>query len=191
MRGIGFSYGTPWKPSITCGPDAPRPRMNRPPLTKSHPAAVWAMHEAVREYTLTMPVPISTRSVLAARYPIWLIASKRVRLGDPHDVEPGRFEIGHALDVGVEVARVVDHHRQLHGAGRYVSGRSSCRSRCRRCARSSGTTCDGRESSGCMWACPHTAAVLVARPASRSGSCRPWSSAPPSSARSSESTRRR
>ena len=50
--------------------------MNRPPLTKSHPAAVWAMQVAVREYTLTMPVPISTRSVLAARYPIWLIASK-------------------------------------------------------------------------------------------------------------------
>ena len=68
--------------------------MNRPPLTKSQPAAVWAMQEAVREYTLTMPVPISTRSVLAARYPIWLIASKRVRLGDPDDVEPGRFEIG-------------------------------------------------------------------------------------------------
>ena len=30
MRTIGFSYGTPWKPSITCGPLAPRPRMNRP-----------------------------------------------------------------------------------------------------------------------------------------------------------------
>ena len=87
-----------------------------------------------------MPVPISTRSVLAARYPIWLIASKRVRLGDPHDVEPGRFEIAHAPDVGVEVARVVDHHRQLHGAGRYVSRRSSRRSRCE--IRSpAGTTC--------------------------------------------------
>ena len=33
IRCIGFSYGTPWKPSITCGPEAPRPRMNRPSLT--------------------------------------------------------------------------------------------------------------------------------------------------------------
>ena len=30
---------------------------------------------AVREKTFTMPDPICTRSVIAARYPIWLIAS--------------------------------------------------------------------------------------------------------------------
>ena len=33
MRTIGFSYGTPWKPSITCGPEAPRPRMKRSPYS--------------------------------------------------------------------------------------------------------------------------------------------------------------
>ena len=49
--------------------------MKRPSLTKSQPAAVWAMAVAVREKTLMMPVPISTRSVLAARKPTWLMAS--------------------------------------------------------------------------------------------------------------------
>ena len=67
MRGIGCSYGTPWKPSMTCGPDAPRPRTNRPSLTKSQPAAVWAIAVAVRENTLMIPVPISIARVLAAR----------------------------------------------------------------------------------------------------------------------------
>ena len=75
MRGIGCSYGTPWKPSMTCGPDAPRPRMKRPSLTKSQPAAVWPIAVAVRENTLMIPVPISIRSVLAARKPTWLMAS--------------------------------------------------------------------------------------------------------------------
>ncbi len=76
MRTIGFSYGTPWKPSTTCGPDAPRPRMKRPSLTKSQPAAVMAINAAVREYTFRIPVPISTRSVIAARYPTCEMASK-------------------------------------------------------------------------------------------------------------------
>ena len=67
IRGIGCSYGTPWNPSMTCGPDAPRPSTKRPSLTKSHPAAVCPMAVAVRENTLMIPVPISSRSVLAAR----------------------------------------------------------------------------------------------------------------------------
>ena len=67
MRGIGFSYGTPWNPSITCGPEAPRPRMNRPPDTKSRPAAVCAMQVAVRENTFIIAEPISIVSVFAAR----------------------------------------------------------------------------------------------------------------------------
>ncbi len=33
VRPSGAWYGTPWKPSITCGPEAPMPRMNRPSLT--------------------------------------------------------------------------------------------------------------------------------------------------------------
>ncbi len=41
--------------------------MNRPPDTMSSPAAVCAMHVAVREKTLTMPEPISIVDVLAAR----------------------------------------------------------------------------------------------------------------------------
>ena len=76
MRGIGCSYGTPWNPSITWGPDAPSPRVKRPPETKSSPAAVWAMHVAVRENTFKMPEPISIVEVLAARYPICDTASK-------------------------------------------------------------------------------------------------------------------
>ncbi len=60
---------------MTCGPDAPRPSTKRPSLTKSQPAAVWAIAVAVREKTLMMPVPISMRSVLAARKPTWLMAS--------------------------------------------------------------------------------------------------------------------
>jgi hypothetical protein len=48
-RPIGASYGTPCQPSMTCGPDAPKPSMNRPPDTKSSPAAVIASSAGVRE----------------------------------------------------------------------------------------------------------------------------------------------
>ena len=48
VRWMGASYGTPWNPSITCGPDAPRPRMQRPPDRSSIPAAVIAMSVGVR-----------------------------------------------------------------------------------------------------------------------------------------------
>jgi hypothetical protein len=48
VRAIGLSYGTPWKPSITCGPDAPRPRIARPPDSASSPAAVIAVRVGVR-----------------------------------------------------------------------------------------------------------------------------------------------
>ena len=48
----------------------------RPPDTESRPAKVMASRVAVREYTLTMAEPISTRSVDAARYPIIEMASK-------------------------------------------------------------------------------------------------------------------
>ena len=49
VRAIGLAYGTPWKPSITCGPLTPRPRIARPPLTLSRPAAVWRRAPGVRE----------------------------------------------------------------------------------------------------------------------------------------------
>jgi hypothetical protein len=48
VRATGLSYGTPWKPSITCGPDAPMPRIARPPDSASRPAAVIAMSVGVR-----------------------------------------------------------------------------------------------------------------------------------------------
>ena len=43
MRDRGFLNGTPQKPSITCGPELPRPRMNRPPDSWSRLAALVAM----------------------------------------------------------------------------------------------------------------------------------------------------
>ena len=67
MRDRGFLNGTPQKPSITCGPELPRPRMNRPPETWSRLAALVAMAVGVREKTLMMLVASCTRSVLAAR----------------------------------------------------------------------------------------------------------------------------
>jgi hypothetical protein len=59
----------PWNPSMTCGPEAPRPRMNRPPETLSSPTAVIASNVGVREYSGRMLEPIRTRSVLAAMNP--------------------------------------------------------------------------------------------------------------------------
>ncbi len=66
IRDSGFSNGTPWKPSMTCGPELPRPRMNRPPDIWSTLAALTAMVVAEREKTLMMLVASCTRSVLAA-----------------------------------------------------------------------------------------------------------------------------
>ena len=48
VRASGASYFTPWKPSTTCGPEAPRPSTNRPSETKSSPAAVMAVSVGVR-----------------------------------------------------------------------------------------------------------------------------------------------
>ena len=48
VRASGASYGTPWKPSITWGPDAPRPRMHRPLESLSMPTAVMARSVGVR-----------------------------------------------------------------------------------------------------------------------------------------------
>src|SRR5207302_769953 len=49
VRASGRSYGTPWKPSMTCGPDAPSPMMQRPSDSASTPAAVIASKVGVRE----------------------------------------------------------------------------------------------------------------------------------------------
>lgn len=49
VRVSGLSNGTPCHPSMTWGPEEPRPRMNRPPDTASSPAAVMAVSVGVRE----------------------------------------------------------------------------------------------------------------------------------------------
>ena len=41
---IGASNGTPWKPSITCGPDVPMPSSNRPSETSSRPGRGHRQH---------------------------------------------------------------------------------------------------------------------------------------------------
>jgi hypothetical protein len=66
IRDSGFSNGMPWKPSMTCGPELPRPRMNRPPDTWSTLAALAAMVVGDRPKTLMMLVASWTRSVFAA-----------------------------------------------------------------------------------------------------------------------------
>ncbi len=76
IRDSGFSNGTPWNPSITCGPEAPSPRMARPPDIWSRLAAVTASVVADRENTLTMLVASWTRSVRAATYASLVKASK-------------------------------------------------------------------------------------------------------------------
>ena len=75
VRASGASYGTPWKPSMTCGPDAPSPRMNRPPDSLSRPTAVIAMSVGVREYSGRMLDPICALLVTAARKPMVETAS--------------------------------------------------------------------------------------------------------------------
>jgi hypothetical protein len=75
-RVIGCAYGMPCQPSMTCGPEVPRPSSKRPSVRRSRPAAVCAISAGVRLNTLMIPVPSRTRDVFAARYPSMLIASK-------------------------------------------------------------------------------------------------------------------
>ena len=57
---------------MTWGPEEPSPRWKRPSDRASTPAAVMAMSVGVRVKMGRMAEPISTVSVSAARYPIWL-----------------------------------------------------------------------------------------------------------------------
>ena len=65
VRASGFGYGWPYQPSTTCGPDAPRPRMTRPPERWSSVIAAIAVAVGVRADSWTMPVPRRMRSVWA------------------------------------------------------------------------------------------------------------------------------
>ena len=55
---------------MTCGPDAPMPRMNRPPDSLSSPTAVIASSAGVRVYSGRMDDPICAVLVTAARNPM-------------------------------------------------------------------------------------------------------------------------
>ena len=76
VRRSGTSYGSPWNPSITWGPEAPSPRMKRPPDSRSRPTAVMASSVGVRVYRGRMDDPICARLVTAARKPMADTASE-------------------------------------------------------------------------------------------------------------------
>jgi hypothetical protein len=63
VRASGLGYGWPYQPSTTCGPDAPSPRMNRPPERWSMVIAAIAVAAGVRAAICMMAVPSFTRSV--------------------------------------------------------------------------------------------------------------------------------
>jgi hypothetical protein len=69
IRVSGRPNATPCSPSITCGPDVPRPSRNRPPEMFDKVIAARAMATGVRVPSWMIPDPSSMRSVRAARYP--------------------------------------------------------------------------------------------------------------------------
>ncbi len=60
VRASGFGYGCPYHPSTTCGPDAPRPRMKRPPERWSMVMAAIAVAAGARAESCMMEVPSFT-----------------------------------------------------------------------------------------------------------------------------------
>lgn len=66
-RVSGRANGTPCRPSITCGPDAPRPSRNRPCDMSCRVSAAWATATGERVPTWITPEPSRIRSVRAAR----------------------------------------------------------------------------------------------------------------------------
>ncbi len=69
IRASGWPNGTPCSPSITCGPEAPRPSRNRPLEMFDKVIAARAMAIGVRVPSWMIPEPSSMRSVRAARNP--------------------------------------------------------------------------------------------------------------------------
>jgi hypothetical protein len=67
MRPSGWANGTPCKPSITWGPDAPRPRMNLLPEMRASVRAVIAVMAGVRAPSCMIPDASWMRSVRPAR----------------------------------------------------------------------------------------------------------------------------
>ncbi len=66
VRVSGRPYATPCHPSITCGPEGPSPRMNRPPERASSVIAVIAVMAGVRAGICMIAVPSLILLVLAA-----------------------------------------------------------------------------------------------------------------------------
>ena len=63
VRASGFANGIPYQPSTTCGPETPRPRMNRPPERWSMVIAAIAVAAGWRAEIWEIAVPSRTRSV--------------------------------------------------------------------------------------------------------------------------------
>src|SRR5690606_22712119 len=63
VRASGFGYGCPYHPSTTCGPDTPKPRMNRPPERWSIVIAAIAVAVGVRAEICIKFVPSLIREV--------------------------------------------------------------------------------------------------------------------------------
>ena len=67
VRPQGFSYGTPYQPSETCGPEGPKPKMKRPPESASIVTPAIAAAAGCRAGTCRIAAPSWIVSVFAAR----------------------------------------------------------------------------------------------------------------------------
>jgi hypothetical protein len=65
VRANGLGKGTPYHPSTTCGPEAPMPRVTRPPDNASSVSACMAVAAGVRADICAMDVPSLIRAVRA------------------------------------------------------------------------------------------------------------------------------
>ncbi len=70
VRRIGASHGTPYQPSVTCGPEMPRPSTTRPGNRHSSVAAVIAVVVAWRAGIWRIALPTLIRSVFDASHAI-------------------------------------------------------------------------------------------------------------------------
>ena len=75
VRASGFAYGCPYHPSTTWGPEAPRPRMKRPPVRWSMVIAAIAVAVGVRADIWMIDVPSWMRVVAAPHHASGVTAS--------------------------------------------------------------------------------------------------------------------
>ena len=80
--------GTPYQPSLTCGPLSPSPSRKRPSLKTSSETAAIAVAVARRAGICIRPEPRPIRSVLPASMPEHRDGVLAPRLGDPRRVQP-------------------------------------------------------------------------------------------------------